>query len=56
MPHRDTGVAIKQAINRSIPNTKVWSQPVCFNKDAISLYCNQIGVSILTKVYFFRLD
>ena len=47
---RDTSITIKQALNQSIPNTKVWFQPVCFNEDAITLHCNQSRVSILTSV------
>ena len=44
-------LAIKKALYWSIPNTKVWSQPVCFNKEAITLHCYQSGVSILTDVF-----
>ena len=51
-----TQLAIKQACNRSLPNTKVQSQPQCFNRDSITLHCNQSKVSMLTKVYFFNLD
>ena len=28
-------LAIKQALNQSLPNTKVWSQPVCFHEDTV---------------------
>ena len=56
MSHRETSVAFKQGHNRSIPNTKVQSQSVCFNEDAITLQCNQSGVSLSTKVYFFSLE
>ena len=49
MPHRDTSSAVKQAINRtlnatqlgtqalnqSIPNTEVGSQPACFKEDTV---------------------
>ena len=44
-------VAIKQALNWSTPYTKVWSQPVCFNENSITLHCNQSGVLILTNSY-----
>ena len=54
MSHRDTSIAIKQALNRSVPNTKLQSQPVCFNEDLITLNCNHNGVSILTNVFSFR--
>ena len=50
---RDTGVAIKQAFNQSILYTEVWSQPLCFNEDTITLHCNQSGVLILTDVLRF---
>ena len=54
MPHRDTSIAIKQALNGSVPNIEVQSQPVCFNEDTITLHCNHSGVSILTNVFSFR--
>ena len=50
MSHRDTSLAIKQALSRSLPNTEVQSRPVCFNEDAITLHCNQSQVSIKTDV------
>jgi len=43
-------LAIKQALNRPVPNTEVQSQPICFKEDAITLPCNQSRVSILTSV------
>ena len=48
--YRDTSVAIEQAINGSLPYAEVWSEPVCFNKDTITLHCNQSGVLILTDL------
>jgi len=56
MFQRGHNLAIKRALDRSVPNTKAQPQFVCFYKDAITLHCNQSGVSILTKVYFFSLD
>ena len=49
MPHRNTSAAVKQAnnsalnaiqlgtqaLNRSMPNTEVGSQPVCFKEDTV---------------------
>ena len=51
MSHRDTSVAIKEDLNWSMPNTKVWSQPVCFNEDTINLHCNQSRVSVLNNLF-----
>ena len=51
MSHRDPSIAIKQALTRSLPNTKVQSQLICFNKYAITLHHNQNRVSILTNVF-----
>ena len=51
MSYMDTSVAIKEAPNPSIPNTELWSQPLCFNENVITLYCNQSRVSILTYVF-----
>ena len=31
-----TQLAIKQALNQSMPNTEVQSQPVCFNNGTVS--------------------
>ena len=41
MSHRDTSVAIKQALNRSMQNLVAQSQPVCFNEDYSTLNVTQ---------------
>ena len=38
------------ASNLSMPNQWAQSKLVCFNKNQITLHCNQSGVSILTEL------
>ena len=55
MPHRDTSVSIKQAINRDLNVTH--GHKCCYQTSSQSIYakylvhCNQSGVSILTNVF-----
>ena len=52
MSHRDTSVSIKRAINQALSQMRqAQSQPECFKEDAITVHCNQSGVSILTDVF-----
>ena len=46
-------LAIKEALNQSVSNTEVGSQPVCFKEDTVTLPCNQSRVFILTCVFRF---
>ena len=44
------------AINRSMSQLGHDPQPIYQNKERLISRCNQVGGSILTKVYFFSLD
>ena len=55
MPHRDTSVAIKQALKQS--QTKGdGPQPVYQNRERLLSRSKQYRVPISTEVYFFSLD
>ena len=52
MSHRGTSVAIKQALNGSIPNTKERSQLVCFKEEKITLNTVIKAESLYQLIYF----
>ena len=52
--HRDTSVAIKQALHRSMPNLKAQSQLVCFHRNQITLNTVIKAESLYQLMYLQR--
>ena len=55
MSHRGTSVAIKQALNGSMPYTKKRSQLVCFKEEKITLNTVIKADSLYQHIFFIYL-